>query len=1243
MSTLRSMLSISMACPPTHNDRTNHDGDAAEEDTKKEDIIAILEDWAAWEKSLEDEAEKDEATRSIKAAADQPAPAASIEQLDSPSYNRNCALDRGVDTVATAPSTKQGKNVLRSTYSAGDAAQLLGPTRRERRLSQHNDPVVKARRRALREWATEKRRCSLNAAAELAWKPTELWGGALLSDKALEPRDASPPRERTRSSPNTTVGLARNPTGLRCGEGARPGDKALESRSAPPREASARDRSCGDSRHEQQPASERTAAAGGNKPPPQPCRPHARRTSIKGSQKAGRPSPCTLDGGEGMLQIVASIPKSPAGPSAGARRASPWARSPSRETAGGILVKQRFFYGSSGGRRASAPAGSAAASPSFESQWMRQFREEVQSNANWWVGTDRYQAAAAVAAGPVASAASAETFRGARRRLGGKQPRTPISSSSAQGKRHTKRTPDLWDEVNSLLASGRYFGHEIWQRSGDSRGGGGGAGFRGGGAGNSEFVDALSFGDRLRYTPLSQGAWLVDRAEGVRPKSVNPQPRGGGGGGGRASDSVAYAEAARPRLSTVNGTKNTDGRTTRVEADSVRREACLEEASTDGSARRGEHEGLRRRETLPAELMSADVGVKRGEHRDLQGVHDAILARLRGEIDPFTREKIVLRAAEDARGALARDQARGASPRRASGQRPRAASTGSRLPVLDATIDYDKVEATLSLIELASRTAGPDAGKQMLQALQGLSKIHERRVTGGSGGSGGSGEEIVTANEAEGRGGATASAGGAEDDAGGGCKKESASADEGDPDASEAAGVDEGESRGPGGGKAGAMDRSSSTEGKEGVEVGQPSPCSEGKQEDVNRAPPRKLSLAVSSPSSSSSEGDGKPSDSESDSGVIQSPSSWLWGAGEREIPKQGAESPAPEVRQEAFGGLEGFAEAGRIALEEILEQDAQEETPSGKGSASSGNGDGTSSGKGEARPKEHDAKPQASQTGKDVQRSSRRGEAVAQVPTETAVSETAAPNSGAGDHATETLSAHDSNLSRDAPLKKLARDGGEGAQDRKLSDVLDSEGLPTRRPVTSILSPVSKPQPSASKVDGRARLSRFDQESTKTLKTRARALSVQDPRRATHAHENRVPRGAQSASCSAEARVVGWRHEGDTVGEGKAKDASVGRPRQNANGATGQEKGSGYRAGAKAADDRVLTLTEIIRNKAMQDSSSAVLGGTRTRCVSRLWMYRTETQREICRTRCFGWLGRKYGTVAVRAVDAHPDNKTNA
>lgn len=1144
----------------TNNDRKKKqdDHEAEEDDAKNDTIIAILEGWAAWEKSLEDAAEKDEVARSIKDAADQPT-TSSTGKPDTPndSNTSHRVLGEDVDSAATSSSAKQGKSRLHRASSAGDAAQLLGPTRRERRLAQRNDPIVRARRKALKEWTAERRRSSVSAAEHLSQTPTVSGGGA------------------------------------------RPDGEVLQPRGPPPREAPIRRRSCSASDTQNKPPpppppSEGQTAAAGVKPIPRRYDPQARRTKTQDLRKYGSSSACALDVGEGrrrLLQtaVASSTPHFSADPSTRAGRASPWARSPSRETAGGILVKQRFFYGSSGGGRiVVTPGGVPTGSPSFESQWMRQFREEVQSNANWWVGTDKYQAALA---GSAASAASVERFRGAGRQKV-KQPRSSRLASITRGERYTRRTMDLWEEVSSLLASGRCLSDansQVSGKRGGRSGGGGGADCRAGGAENSKLVGAPSFGDRLRYTPLSQGAWLLDGTERARPKGAELQPRGGGGGGGGASVGVNCTEAVRSGLSSISSPENKNGGATRLEADSSSRlEAFLEKAFTDGGlARRGGHEALRRREDLPAEDLSArgeepptGGGGNQGKHSNLQKAHDVILAKLRGEIDSFTREEIVLRAAEDARGALARDQAqaRGVLPKRASERVPRATSTGSRFPVPDA-IDYDKVEATLSLIELASRAAGPDAGKQMLQALQGLSKIHER-VTVENGGSGE--DDLVvptTTSEGKGQGGKAAiSADGAEEDAGGARRRtETASAEEDGRHKSAAAGGGEDESRGSEGRKVGATDRSTSAEDK--------GPWIEGKDEGMDRAPSRKLSLTISSSEEDEDEEE-EPSGSDLTSGMVQSLSNWFMRASERQQAKQGAGSPDPETGKEAMGGLEGFAELSRDVVVNGLEKAAQVDTPSGAGNKSSGNNDGTSSGKDKLRAKDHGVKLQAPQMTAGVRGLSGGSEVTAQAPSGHDASESKVPvpstiRRGEEEPAMEMLDAQDSRLARGA-ASKPARNCGEAGQGTLLSD---NGGLTADRPV----SRVSERQPPASRVDEVTRSSRLLQESTWFENRALLVLSVLEAQRPTSPeHEERLRRVAESVTRSAEARG-GRRREGGTTADNRKAHGSAGRRGQPAKGGA-IIKGLGTRnAHLAAAKGKIVT----------PPSSAAGVGRTRARCVS--------------------------------------------
>ena len=144
---------------------------------------------------------------------------------------------------------------------------------------------------------------------------------------------------------------------------------------------------------------------------------------------------------EGEVRTAPPTPRTPCSFVTG--RASPWARSPSRETAGGILVKHCFFYGPAG---KIAIGRSPNTTPSFESQWMRKFREEVQGNPNWWAGPGQY--------GPGRSPdlSHRSVFR---RTSSSKRPAYPLrtGASTTSEKGGASRNTNLWDEVCLLYTS----------------------------------------------------------------------------------------------------------------------------------------------------------------------------------------------------------------------------------------------------------------------------------------------------------------------------------------------------------------------------------------------------------------------------------------------------------------------------------------------------------------------------------------------------------------------------------------------------------------------------------------------------------------------------------------------------------------------------------------------------------------------------------------------------------------------
>ncbi|CAM9143437.1 unnamed protein product [Ectocarpus fasciculatus] len=697
----------------------------ADDGDQRDAIISILEDWAAWERNLEEGADVGETKKADEAAIVAGVSGISAASLVDPHNDaKTSRVSKPSDDPASAacsatgPSSKRG---LRARFEAGNPNQLLYASRRERRRAERHDPIARARRQALKVWAADQTRRRSSAEESTISEGLKQHGRGSFSDE----RATASARSSRRSSADATVDHNRK-------GGGGPSKSEWFRRRKPPYRAFA-PREISAQRHvrniaeiplgPQQSTPTVPAAglplqeAGRNSSLRYPWR-----TNMKEPEKRPRRSAFDLLR-EGDVSTAPSTPRVPTAvlpsPSSSsslvvAGRGSAWARSPSRETAGGILVKHCFFYGSSDkatGRRAAAEA--ATASTSFESQWMRQFREEVQRNPNWWLGSDRFvhgRAHASPAAGKAPGGAKGANGRSAR-------PMFPTALTHRGDGGMASRTTDLWNEVRLLLAAGR--------QNGDRHPGGS---KRGRGDDREECdpkaarLDILSFGDRLRYTPLSQGAWLV-----------------GEGATATTAATTASASAEKPVKNVMLSEE--------VHAAAATRDMIgVTAAGTDVEERRdskaGRSDALSRVSSQPAADESiSPIGNVRAEAghddrsravrrtsgcHDLQSIHAATLAKLRGEIDPFTREELVLRAAEEARGALARDRARNTSPRRASAGVFRPSPKARKRDSTPDAIDYDTVEATLSLIELATRAAGPDAGKQMLQALEDLDKIHQR-------------------------------------------------------------------------------------------------------------------------------------------------------------------------------------------------------------------------------------------------------------------------------------------------------------------------------------------------------------------------------------------------------------------------------------------------------------------------------------------------------------------------------------
>ena len=910
-----------------------------DEGDQKEAIISILEDWAAWERTLEEE-EATEAGKNdgVTTATDPEPPAevipagpAAASRPNNGTENRphangteNSQGQRIVEesriestpTVTSRPASKRTP-ASSDTYPTGSSNQLLYASRRERRRAERHDPVARARRQALKVWAADQTRRRSSASEASVSESLRRQGAGSLKEWA-----AFNSRSSRRSSADATIDHNRK------GAESSSGNEWYRTKKPPPRVFAPRQMSVQrDIRNTfevglEPRKSPRLAAAGhpkqramGGKAGQRPRNSHPWRENMKAPQeRSGRLGPGIAR--EGDAPTAPSTPRSPAAaalsspPSSSSMvggRGSPWARSPSRETAGGILVNHCFFYGSSG-KATSPKAVAATTAPSFESKWMRQFREEVSSNPNWWLGSDRFVLGRVTSSNPgnLRGGGNGSTGRPAGRT-------TQVSITRGKGSRsRADRTTDLWQEVRSLLAAGRHGGatHASGGEPDREHGDDHTASTPGG-------VDLLSFGDRLRYTPLSQGAWLVGRAAAAAAIEQQPKSAGSHSTEGRLTIATAAVDGVA-----ANGIE-VDGK------EAGKREAGLD-AAVPGQTAAGEDHSLGEKVGGHSDVSAAKApggGKRRSSRQDLQGLHAATLAKLRGEIDPFTREELVLRAAEEARGALARERARSTSPRRASAGVFRPSSHRTRRGDVPDSIDYDKVEATLSLIELATRAAGPDAGKQMLQALEGLDKMHQRVS-----------EE--------------------KDTTGGGRRRLDGGQGSTRPNEARSIAVADKISERKGSGAAAAGVSSAATGRAPAIADGERSPGAAA-QDGSSAASPRRLSRKFSLAVSSSSEESAAGSEASS-VGIIQSIGNWLWSntspptlsrrnsqssdlqaADESESgPQIGlSEFPAALEESDVSEPIEAKDEASRTGSSDDDKQADQDTTAEGKASSASGGG----------------------------------------------------------------------------------------------------------------------------------------------------------------------------------------------------------------------------------------------------------------------------------------------------------------
>lgn len=624
-------------------------------------IITLLEDWVAWERSLEEEAKHCEVARIIKQAADREMPQLDMKNITPQLLEeKKCATEETENDPTEDTTSARFMNAPNGVHQPGNMTKPSPDIKRP--WPREGEKLVATEgRQALEVWTTGQTRRRSSGDIRPAFQGMKEYGLSQAIQK------------------NSTVGRNRK------GE-IRTGLNSVRSKSLPLGPGPV----CPSFPHESSfPFRRAYLDVGPSATSPMPFVDRAgvprgawySANTLRQSGKAGTKS---TDKHIWERRASSTSPvTSPLTP-ANWSRASAWARSPSRETAGGILVKHSFFYGN-GGRACSTRLASreswAGANRCFESPWMRQFREETERNPNWWICPQQHHEEAGKTKGRSLPRGQSQSGRRGKNCL---TEMNVIGTESRKENRATRRgNTSLWEEVRSYLAA---------RECGESDNGGGGKGFvhskgRVAATRRSQRLDDLSFRDRLRCTPLSQGAWFEDNG----PREMRSD-----------SPNALTGDDVHGKVNTAVWEKSAEAKATHSEMGTKSRDHVVKGANARGGRK---------------SVMTSGVDRTR---KNLRSVHDAILARLRGEIDSATREEIVLRAAEEARGVLERDGVRSATSRRAP------SSSLKHTIVIPDSIDYDKVEATLSLIELAARAAGPDAGRQMLTALEALEKMHHR-------------------------------------------------------------------------------------------------------------------------------------------------------------------------------------------------------------------------------------------------------------------------------------------------------------------------------------------------------------------------------------------------------------------------------------------------------------------------------------------------------------------------------------
>ena len=168
---------------------------------QKEAIIAILEEWAAWERGLEEEAEKAKVAGDIKEEiegelappVDEPTPMveinASLERNPKSSQCIVTEFDDSSSAIEITPIPRRNARGGSKKVISGTTGQLYA-TKRDRRRAEKNDPLAKSRREALKVWTADQTRRRSSAGD---WPPShsQVEAGLSLKDWVARRRNSA--------------------------------------------------------------------------------------------------------------------------------------------------------------------------------------------------------------------------------------------------------------------------------------------------------------------------------------------------------------------------------------------------------------------------------------------------------------------------------------------------------------------------------------------------------------------------------------------------------------------------------------------------------------------------------------------------------------------------------------------------------------------------------------------------------------------------------------------------------------------------------------------------------------------------------------------------------------------------------------------------------------------------------------------------------------------------------------------